>query len=82
MSLNLMKDAENSLSSLIGKHKSWAYRSNTIVQAAIIAFDEMPDEMQIDYLKRIHGKDSRYIENCKEAPMESITLFRNKVLQR
>lgn len=60
MSLNLMPDAEKSLSALVDKHKNWAYRSNTIVQAAIVAFGEMSEDRQIDYLRRIHKKDGRY----------------------
>lgn len=60
MSLNLMQDADLALSALIKEHESWAYRVNTIVQASIVAFSEMPKEQQIDYLKRVHRKDGRY----------------------
>lgn len=60
MSLNLMSDAEKALSALVNEHKCWAYRANTIVQAAIVAFSELTKEQQITYLKQVHSKDSRY----------------------
>ena len=60
MSLNLMPDAEKALSALVDKHESWAYRSNTIVQAAIVAFNEMAADRQKEYLQRIHRKDKRF----------------------
>lgn len=55
-----MSEAQISLSRLIEKYKSWIYRSNTIVQAAILAFSEMSEERQKDYLLRIHRKDKRF----------------------
>lgn len=61
MSLNLMQDAEQALYSLVNDHENWAYRTNTIIQAAIVAFSEMPNEQQDDYLKRVHRNDGRYV---------------------
>lgn len=60
ISVNLMQDAEKSLSALVEKHECWLYRNNTIVQAAIVAFSEMSHERQIDYLRRIRKKDRRF----------------------
>lgn len=60
MSLNLMPEAEEALSTLVKEHDSWAYRTNTIVQAAIVAFSEMPKEQIKEYLSRVRRYDGRF----------------------
>lgn len=60
MSINLAPMAEKALASTLLIHESWAYRSNTIIQAAIVAFSEMGKEKQIDYLRKVRRKDGRF----------------------
>lgn len=60
ISINLAEMAESSLQKLELKHNSWIYRCNTIIQAAIIAFSEMSEQQQTDYLEKVHQKDMRY----------------------
>lgn len=60
MPIYLAPLAEKALSSTMLKHESWAYRPNTIIQAAIVAFSEMTEEQQTDYLRKVHRQDGRF----------------------
>lgn len=59
ISINLAPLAEEALSRTLTIHECWAFRSNTIIQAAIVAFSEMTNEQQIDYLRKVRKKDGR-----------------------
>lgn len=55
-----MPDAEKALSALVRSHSNWAYRENTIIQAAIIMLSEASKEDVEKYLRKVHQKDGRY----------------------
>ena len=52
--------SQKSLKSLVDTHKSHSIRTNTIIQAAIVAFSRLEKETQINVLKEVHYKDGRY----------------------
>lgn len=61
ISVNLAPMAEQALSSTLLIHRNWAYRKNTIIQAAIVAFSEITKEQQADYLRKVHRQDGRFV---------------------
>lgn len=60
-SLRLSPKVAKTLAQLVIVHESWAYRTNTIIQAAIVAFSEMSKEDQITYLRKVHQQDGRFM---------------------
>lgn len=58
-SLRLSPSVAKTLAQLVDIHENWSYRTNTIIQAAIVAFSEMSKEDQITYLKKVHQQDGR-----------------------
>lgn len=59
-SLNLGGLASKALAKLKTNHECWAYRENTIIQAAILMFSDASKEDIESYLKKIHCNDGRY----------------------
>lgn len=56
----LNADVQDRLEQIIHNNKSWGIRTNTIIQAAIYAFADLPETKQKEYCKNIHYKDGRF----------------------
>lgn len=50
---------EEKLSSLVDVHEGFRYRRNTIINAAIVAFNDLSDDKKEEYLSLVHAYDGR-----------------------
>ena len=62
-SVNLMPHVEQALNALELQHANRIYRTNTIIQAAILALNDLPKEQRLIYLDNVKLHDKRYFNH-------------------
>lgn len=61
--VNLMPHVEQALNALISEQANRIYRTNTIIQAAILALNDLPKEQRLIYLDNVKLHDKRYFKH-------------------
>ena len=65
ITISMNQKVEEALAELVFHHETYAFRQNTIVNAAIIAFLDLSQENREKYLKRVRLLDGRNYYNKK-----------------